>query len=197
MTLITPLLDEEIPELAAFINECWRTTYGGFIHASFLAGLTAAEQSMRLRGQRDRGQVGVLARSDDGELVGVVTYGPTHLEVLGDAGEIGKLYVHAPLIGTGLGHRLLTIAEDALTAMGYSRIGLDVFTANQRAVDFYHAHGYVTVGRKIDHIEGHDYPLDIMAKDMPSLGSTETSSTGHTARSQRLHVPDTVDVVAH
>ena len=74
------------------------------------------------------------------------------------------LYVRAQSIGTGIGHRLLAAAEEALCEQGYTTVGLDVYSANLRAARFYEAHGYVTIGNKVDLIEGVEYPLDIMAK---------------------------------
>ncbi|MDR0284103.1 MAG: GNAT family N-acetyltransferase [Propionibacteriaceae bacterium] len=166
--LIRPATGPELPELAEFLNTCWRDAYAGILADGYLAGLTTQDQTDRLRRKQAWGQSFTVARDTDGRLAGLTAYGPTHLAseapVLTGAGELGSLYIRADRRGTGLGHHLLRVAETALWAAGYTTIGLDVFRANARAIRFYERYGYVRVGEKIDHIEGRTYPLDIMAK---------------------------------
>lgn len=164
MTLVRPLADDDMTEVAAFINTCWRQTYASILDAGFLAGLTTQGRVDILRRKLAAGMAGLVALDDDGALIGMTLYGPTHLAVLAGAGEINMIYLRADHIGTGLGHRLFAQTEVALLARGYKTLGLDVFTDNKRAIAFYEAHGYEKVGAKIDLIEGHEYLLDIMAK---------------------------------
>jgi len=160
--IIEPLAPERLGELSAFINACWREAYAGILPDEFLAGLTTEGRLPYLESKLSRGLVGALAL--DGAIAGVVMYGPSHFASLPAAGEVNLLYVRPDLIGQGLGHRLLVLAETVLAEQGYPSFVLDVFSANTQAIDFYRRHGYAKVGDNIDQIEGATYPLDIMAK---------------------------------
>jgi len=153
---------------AEFLNACWRAAYAGILDAGFLSSLTTQTRVDILEKRLHTGMKGVLAHDLGGAIVGLAAFGPAHLVLLGDAGEVSMLYVRPDRIGTGLGHELLVDAESQLVSDGFTRIGLDAFTDNVRAIRFYLAHGYRKIGTKIDHIEGHEYQLDVMMKDLTS-----------------------------
>jgi len=163
---ILPFTLDYLTPVAEFLNMGWRTTYAGILDAHFLDGLTTQTREDILRQKLARGMSGLMAHDKDGALIGFTLLGPTHLEVLGQAGEVNMLYVRPDIIGTGLGHLLMTQAEATLIADGYTAIGLDVFTPNTRAIKFYERHGYTKVGTKFDNIEGKIYELDIMLKQV-------------------------------
>ena len=162
----------DIPAAAEFLNACWRAAYAGILDAGFLDAMTTQTRIDILSEKLSRGLCGLIASDDDGAMIGVAMYGPTHLRILGDAGEINMIYVRPDHIGTGLGHVLFAQAEAALIGHGYSTLGLDVFSANLRAVRFYESHGYVRVGGKTDVMQGHEYPLDIMSRSVDTDAST-------------------------
>jgi len=162
--IIAPLRIAGLAEAAAFVNDCWRAAYAEILDRAFLDGLTTQGRREILARKLDSGLSGEVARDDDGAMLGIVLHGPTHLRLLGDAGEINMLYVRPDRIGTGLGHALFAGAERALCGQGYTTLGLDVFSANAPAIAFYVAHGYRRVGGKVDVIDGREYELDIMAK---------------------------------
>ena len=149
---------------------CWHRAYSGILDQSFLDSVTVETRLQRIQRKLNEGAQGLI-RYEGSALTALALYGPTNLEpeapTLAGAGEVTMLYVHPDVIGTGLGHKLLIATQDALISQGYSTLCLDVFSANTRAIRFYESHGYTRVcgfGLKIDHIPGHEYPLDIMMK---------------------------------
>lgn len=156
----------DLDEIAAFLNECWRSAYSGILDAAFLASLTTADRRRRLDVKRRAGARLFTTRDPDG-LLGVAMAGPSTLPGWDGAGELNILYVRSDRIGTGIGHALLQVAEDALCASGYATVVLDVFEANRRAIGFYAAHGYERKGTKVDDLGGRTYPLAIMARRLP------------------------------
>ena len=164
--IIETLTSGRLNELSAFINDCWRHAYVNILDAGFLAGLTTEGRLFYLEGKLRRGLTAELAIDNDG-IAGVVMHGPSHFPEYPKAGEINMLYVRPDLIGHGLGHRLLALAESILSEAGYTQIALDVFSANAHAIGFYERHGYAKSGGKTDDIEGKVYALDIMVKVMP------------------------------
>ena len=165
---VRPLEMSDVIAAAEFLNACWRSAYEGVLDSNFLSRMTTTKRADILGQRLDTGMRGLLATGADETLLGLVLFGPTHLHILKDAGEISAIYVAPDQIGTGLGHRLLLLAEAELRLDGHPNVELDVFRANARAIRFYRAHGYTKVGTKTDHIEDHTYELDIMAKRLPT-----------------------------
>jgi len=153
----------DVTRAAEFLNLCWRAAYAGILDAGFLRRMTTEKRAELLGERLEAGVRGLLAVGAGG-ILGLVLFGPTHLRILADAGEISAIYVAPDLIGCGIGHRLMELAEAELVADGYLNVELDVFVGNERAIRFYRAHGYVKVGSKVDHIEDGVYDLDIMGK---------------------------------
>ena len=60
--------------------------------------------------------------------------------------EIARLYVDAPLHGSGAAHTLMRAALDAATARGGDAAWLSVWERNRRAIAFYAKWGFVGVG---------------------------------------------------
>ena len=167
---------DELREVAAFVNECWREAYDGILDAGFLARLTTHGRAARLQAKLDAGGAVLVAR--DPGLCGMVLIRSSHFPDHPEAGEISALYLRADRIGQGLGHRLFVLAEEALAARGYDEFVLDVFEANERAVRFYTAHGYRKVGSKVDDFDGRTYPLAIMARRIGAVRATVGPSEG-------------------
>jgi len=156
----------DVTRAAEFLNLCWRAAYAGILDAGFLRRMTTEKRAELLGQKLGGGYRGLLATGADGRITGLVLFGPSHLRVLADAGEISAIYVAPDLIGRGIGRRLMELAEAELLVDGYSNVELDVFVGNEQAIRFYRAHGYVKVGVKVDHIEDGAYELDIMGKPL-------------------------------
>jgi len=159
---IEPLIDDDIEEAAEFLTLCWRDVYVGILDDDVLDGLTTASRATYLRSHMAKGGAGLIERDEARAIVAVSFFEP------GDtgAGFIDKLYVRPDLIGTGLGHKLLLATENAMVEYGYKVARLDVYPVNRRAIRFYEAHGYAKIGEAIDHLAGHEYPLDVMTKPL-------------------------------
>jgi putative acetyltransferase len=77
---------------------------------------------------------------------------------------VSALYLRLDCVGKGYGHALLAKAETALAEMGYKSLVLDVFTENERAVNFYKAHGYKQIDEKWIEFGGKEYPYTVFRK---------------------------------
>lgn len=82
----------------------------------------------------------------DGEIVGTVGVNP--------AGVIWMLYVLPAYQGCGVGSALYDAAIGSLKSAGQRRAVLEVLAANENAVAFYRARGWVPEGRRTEHIPG-------------------------------------------
>lgn len=78
----------------------------------------------------------VVARGEDGELLGCGALRPLHAQVA----EVKRMFARP---GTrGVGAALLFHLEDAARSVGYREIWLETRRVNTRALSFYHKHGY-------------------------------------------------------
>lgn len=61
--------------------------------------------------------------------------------------ELKRIYIFSKWQGTGFGRALIEAAEAEATARGAKRLVLSVYTKNEKAIGFYGARGYQTIGR--------------------------------------------------
>ncbi|MFF0293026.1 GNAT family N-acetyltransferase [Kitasatospora sp. NPDC004614] len=85
------------------------------------------------------------------ELVGLVTLSAPHEVPDGypapaGAGSFWQLAVDPAYRGTGLGQRLLTLAEERITALGATEVVIDTSVEAIELVGWYRRRGYVPVG---------------------------------------------------
>lgn len=85
------------------------------------------------------------------ELVGTVTLAAPHKAPDGypapaGAGSFWQLAVDPAYRGTGLGQRLLTLAEERITALGATEVVIDTSVEAIELVGWYQRRGYVPVG---------------------------------------------------
>lgn len=120
---------------------CWDEAYRGRVPDDRLDAQIAAEPervaSWRIWATRETAPM--LARTDDGDLVGFASAGPSRPGVP-TALQLYALYVRRALWSTGLGHRLFTavVGDAPCTAW--------VLADNPRALAFYARHGMVPDG---------------------------------------------------
>ena len=81
-----------------------------------------------------------------GRIVGTVGVNP--------AGVIWMLYVLPDFQGCGVGSALYDAAIGALKQSGQRKAHLEVLAANESAVAFYRSRGWVSEGRRTEHIPG-------------------------------------------
>lgn len=129
--------------IAAVVRESWLATNQNLIpidsqraltNSRNLAGFVAGEwQSIR---------VAVY----DGDIVGAVGVNPS--------GVIWMLYVLPAYQGCGVGSALYDAAIGTIKSSGGRKAVLEVLAANENAVAFYRARGWVPEGRRTEHIPG-------------------------------------------
>jgi len=161
---ITYATRNEIFEIAAFLDACWKAEYRGIVAPDFLGGLSVDERHKKLSARFDEGTSAFLIMRDGERMIGASVFGKSFTEGYPDDGEISAIYLRHDYIGKGYGHALFTKIEQELTAKGYSHFVLDVLSANMRAVSFYEKHGYEKVDNRSVTLGAHDYPLTVLRK---------------------------------
>jgi len=134
---------EDASAITAVVHESWLAANGNLLprdsqqalHACRnFAGFVAGEwQSIRVA-------------QADGAIVGAVGVNP--------AGVIWMLYVLPSYQGCGVGTALYDAAISTIKSAGGRKAVLEVLAANENAVAFYRARGWVAEGRRTEHIPG-------------------------------------------
>jgi len=163
---VRPMGSDDVDDVAAFVNDCWRDAYAGLLDDDFLANLTTDDRVARILRHEEGGARTWLVRDHDG-LAGVVMAGPSHEEFFESDGELTMIYVRRSWLGTGLGHELFAGACRWLVDAGFEGIVLEVFMGNERAARFYRNHGLRTVRSTGLQMGGKRYPLQIMRRPLP------------------------------
>ncbi|PWC55828.1 hypothetical protein TSO221_03715 [Azospirillum sp. TSO22-1] len=88
----------------------------------------------------------LAASTDDGEFMGTVQLALCPKQNGPHRAEVQKLLVHSAYRRRGLGHRLLTTAEEHARALGRTLLVLDTLEGRE-AVPLYQAAGWTEVGR--------------------------------------------------
>lgn len=136
----------------------WRFAYRGLMPDAVLDGLDEQDHAegwrRRITALADPLGTPRLAVDEAGEVGGVavadrVPVGGDEESAAEDAGigRVRMLYLDPELVGTGIGHRLLTDAHDRLRAAGAQTGQLWVLDGNARAIGFYARHGWELTGR--------------------------------------------------
>lgn len=140
---IRPAVAADAEAIASVVRESWLAANGDILpndsrtalsSTRDLAAFTAGEwQSIRV----------ALV---DGQIVGTVGVNP--------AGVIWMLYVLPGYQGLGVGSALYDAAIGTIKSAGRRKAVLEVLAANENAVAFYRARGWVPEGRRTEHIPG-------------------------------------------
>ena len=161
---IEPASREELYEIAAFLDDCWRSAYSGIVSSDFLSAMKTDERYKKLLARFDEQISAFLVLRDKGVLIGVTVFGKSFTEDYLDDGEVSAIYLHPEYIGKGLGHQIMAQAEEALSAKGYDYFVLDVLSGNERAISFYKKQGYEIVAERSITLGDKDYPLTVFRK---------------------------------
>jgi DNA-binding GntR family transcriptional regulator/CubicO group peptidase (beta-lactamase class C family)/GNAT superfamily N-acetyltransferase len=136
-------------DLARVFIAAWRDAYPGVIDVGILDSLRHRTVAEWLGKDVDLPGTTVVAEAPDGSIAGFIRFGedPEGSE----NGYVHSLYVHPSASGRGTGRRLLDHARAELEAAGHPAVTLWVFEANERAVRFYAAAGFMPDGgRRIE-----------------------------------------------
>nr|WP_321523807.1 GNAT family N-acetyltransferase [uncultured Cohaesibacter sp.] len=145
--LIRPANCADLDAVVAFHVRLWRETYRAMAPEAAYDALDEVRRRPAWQAtlsQPGPGQQPWLAEQQ-GEIVGLIAFGPASHEVFEDAGEIKHLYVDFEVRRTGLGRKLAALAFAELAKAGFDRAALAVVRDNHAAIRFYEAMG----GRKI------------------------------------------------
>ena len=78
--------------------------------------------------------------------------------------EVKRVYLLVPFQGSGLGKKLMEIAEESAKNRGYARLLLGVYSGNSRAIGFYRRLGFTQVGTRSFQVGYHHYQDLVLAK---------------------------------
>ena len=168
---ITSATNDELYEIAAFLNDCWQMEYSKIVARDYLYDLSVDERYERLLVRFDDGSSDFYICRNEGLIVGAAVFGKSFTEGYPEDGEISAIYLRHDYIGKGYGHALFVEIEAALSAKGYSHYVLDVLSDNSRAVAFYQKHGYSVVDNRFIRLGECDYPLTVLRKKPHALPS--------------------------
>ena len=173
-TKITYATRDEIFEIAAFLDACWKAEYSRIVAPDFLGDLSVDKRHQLLLARFDERISAFLIMWDGGRMIGASVFGKSFTEGYLEDGEVSAIYLHHDYIGKGYGHALLTKIERELAAKGYPHFVLDVLSANTRAVSFYEKHGYERVDERSIALGAQTYPLTVFRKKNPLIIREET-----------------------
>lgn len=125
----------------------WRVAYAGLIDDRLLARLDphgeATARAWRWEEfHPDPRSAEFLAEDEDGAAIGWAAVGPSTTADLPDHGQLFALYALPEHWSTGVGHALLSAAEESLRQSGFQHALLHVLAGNERAERFYERHGW-------------------------------------------------------
>ena len=138
--------------IATVLVRSWRVAYRGLLPDDVLAGLSVSEREQFWSGAlsspppHTRMVVATVADS----VVGFAATGPPLVPAdRADpaVGDLYALYLDPDVWRRGIGTQLHDAALDRLRSCGFTHAGLWVLDTNERALRFYHRHGWTDTGR--------------------------------------------------
>lgn len=140
---IRPAAAGDTSDIESVVRESWLEANKNLIPADSQRALTNSRNLAGfVAGEWQTINVAVV----NGAIVGAVGVNP--------AGVIWMLYVLPAFQGCGVGSALYDAAIGSIKSAGQRRAVLEVLAANENAVAFYRARGWVPEGRRTEHIPG-------------------------------------------
>lgn len=138
---IEPLLERDIPELAALAKKVWLNTFtAGLTEADIAEALTSRNQ---LYFETAFGTQTICVAKSGGQLCGFIEYGNDGLSGM----SIDKLYVDPNYEGRGIGRQLMKWALDDPELIG-RQVMLDVWIENKKAIALYESLDFKVIGER-------------------------------------------------
>lgn len=131
--------------VAAVHVASWQAAYDGLLPAAMLADLSVAERASALSRAIDASEVILVAESGE-QILGYASVGASRDQDGAGCGELNAIYVDPMHWSTGAGHALHEAAMTRLGDLGYDHATLWVLDRNDRAISFYHRHGWLPDG---------------------------------------------------
>jgi GNAT superfamily N-acetyltransferase len=130
----------------------WRAAYRGLMPDEVLAGLSVPDGQQRWtdRLTDPAPRTSVVVAIDARQLIGFAAVGPPLVptdRADSTLGDLYALYLDPGHWGRGLGTPLHAAALDRLVTHDFTHAGLWILDGNQRALRFYHRHGWTDTGR--------------------------------------------------
>lgn len=147
---------EDSETLARVRALSWRSAYDGLLSPETIAAATGPDWAGRQREflAEEPARRALLAQDGD-EAVGMAVYGPDReADRRGDA-ELYVIYVLPGYWSRGVGRPLMDRVIEGVRAGGYSRLGLWVLAANERARRFYERYGFAVTDNTVAERYGH------------------------------------------
>ncbi|PXY25209.1 hypothetical protein BAY59_24660 [Prauserella coralliicola] len=138
--------------IARVLVRSWRAAYRGLLPDDVLAGLSVPDREefwsdvLTSRPPHTR----VVVATTAGAVVGFAATGPPLVpadRADPTLGDLYALYLSPDVWRRGIGTRLHAAALDRLRSCGFAHAGLWVLSGNERALRFYHRHGWIDTGR--------------------------------------------------
>jgi diamine N-acetyltransferase len=146
---IRPADADDVPALAELASRTWSDAFGDSVAPEELAVELEEKRSPAYFDAVLRTDTILVAESNSA-LIGYVQFGDVNiseLEPLPGEQELHRVYVATDLQGQGVGRRLTQAALRHPRLAGASRIYLQVWETNERAILLYESLGFETVGR--------------------------------------------------
>jgi diamine N-acetyltransferase len=138
----------DVPALSALAKRTWADAFGDGVSADVEASELEEGRSEAYFAGASREKT-ILVAEENGVLLGYVEFGDVTIpEVQARPGDqsVHRLYVETALQGRGLGRALLEAALQHPRLANASRVFLDVWDENRRAVRLYESVGFQRVG---------------------------------------------------
>ena len=138
----------DVPALTELAKRTWSAAFGDGVRPDGEAAVLEETRSETYFNSALHDTV-ILVAEEDVALLGYVQFGDVGIpEVPVESGDQGlqRLYVEAALQGRGLGRRLMESALEHPRLAEATRIFLQVWDKNQRAVGLYESFGFEKVG---------------------------------------------------
>ena len=135
MIAVRPARPSDVAAIAGLAQRSWLDAFGTSVSAETAAEEAASRSPEYFAAALERHSI--LVAELDGELAGYVEF---------DDSELRRLYVETALHGRGVGRALLEAALAHPRLAGASRVRLQVWERNERAVRMYEAAGFRRCG---------------------------------------------------
>jgi ribosomal protein S18 acetylase RimI-like enzyme len=122
----------------------WKAAYSELLPREYLSRLSVDGREAFWRQSLAAGNSEVIVALAEAKVVGFVSFGRSRdADAPAQAGEIWALYVHPEFWSRGVGHELMQASRRRLGDLGLPLVSLWVLAANERAIRFYLAAGFL------------------------------------------------------